>query len=98
MMMSALPIATVKYEPSFKYQATRLLVTEPLCASLEWTSMTPYKLDMALQMPSPINRSLRREEDHDDDFQGRRQQSQVCSRQRRRGGGGGATKEAKDDR
>jgi hypothetical protein len=67
-MTSALSIVTVKSEPSFKYQATRLLVTEPSCAYLEWTPMTPYKPEMALQMPAPINRSLRKEEDDDDDF------------------------------
>jgi hypothetical protein len=71
MMMSALPVATVKSEPSFEYQAARLLVNEPSRASLEWTPMTPYKPEMALQTPSPINRSLRREEEDDDGFQGR---------------------------
>jgi hypothetical protein len=71
MMTLALPVATVKFKLSFKYQAARLLVTEPSHASLEWTPMTPYKFEMFLQMPSPVNRSLRREEDDDDGFQGR---------------------------
>jgi hypothetical protein len=33
--------------------------SEPSCTSLEWTPMTPYKPEMTLQMPSPVNRSLR---------------------------------------
>jgi hypothetical protein len=45
-------------------------LTEPSCAALEWTLMTPYKLKMALETPSPVNQSLRREEDDDNDFQG----------------------------
>jgi hypothetical protein len=68
MLTSALPIATVKSKPSFEYQAARLLVTKPSRASLEWTPMTPYKPEMALHMPSPVNRSLIREEDDDDGF------------------------------
>jgi hypothetical protein len=50
-----LPVATVKSKPSFEYQAARLLITELSRASLEWTSVTPYKPEMALQMPSPVN-------------------------------------------
>jgi hypothetical protein len=71
MMILVLPVATVKSEPSFEYQVAHLLVTELAHTSLEWTPMTPYKPEMALQMPSPINQSLRREEDNDDGFQGR---------------------------
>jgi hypothetical protein len=75
MMMSELPVATVKSEPLFKYQTTRLLITEPSCASLEMDAGDSYKLETALQMPSLVNRSLRREEDENDGFQGRRQQA-----------------------
>jgi hypothetical protein len=75
-----LPIATVKFELSFEYQAARLLVNEPSHTSLKWTPITPYKPEMALQTSSAVNQSLRREEDDDDVFQGRQQQAQVCSR------------------
>jgi hypothetical protein len=68
--MSALPIATVKSELSFEYQAACLLIIEPSHTSLEWMPMTPYKAEMSLQMASPVNRSLRREGDDNDGFQG----------------------------
>jgi hypothetical protein len=55
MLMSVLPVATVKFELSFEYQAVRLLITEPSRTSLEWTQITPYKSEMALHMPSPVN-------------------------------------------
>jgi hypothetical protein len=72
-----------------------LLITEPSCASMEWTSLTPYKpAEMASNTPSPVDRSPRREEDDDDGFEGR-QQAHVCNRRCRRGGGGGAAEEAK---
>jgi hypothetical protein len=50
-----LPVATVKSEQSFEYQAARLLFTEPSCTSLEWTPVTPYKSEMASKITSPIN-------------------------------------------
>jgi hypothetical protein len=61
-------VITVKSEPTFEYQVARLLVTEPSHASLKLMLMTPYKLEMALQTSSPVNRSLRRKEDDDDGF------------------------------
>jgi hypothetical protein len=60
----------MKSEPSFKYQAVRLLIIETPRASLEWMPVTPYKSEMAIQTSSLINRSLRRVEDDDDGFQG----------------------------
>jgi hypothetical protein len=72
-------------------------LTEPSRASLEWTLVTSYKSEMALEIPSPVDRSPRREEDDDDGFQGW-QQVQEWSRQRWRGGKRGTAEEAKDDR
>jgi hypothetical protein len=68
MTTSALPVAIVKSEPLFEYQAAHLLISELSRASLERTPVTTYKPEMALQMPSPINWSLRREEADDDGF------------------------------
>jgi hypothetical protein len=56
-MTSALLVATVKFE-SLEYQACgfwngrwHFLITEALHDSLEWTWVTPYKLEMASKMP-----------------------------------------------
>jgi hypothetical protein len=64
MMTSALPVATVKSEPSFEYEAARLFGMDASASSLlnrcarllEWTLVTTYKPEKALNMPSPLRR------------------------------------------
>jgi hypothetical protein len=64
MMTSTLLITTVKSKPSFKYEVARLfeldngtsLLLNRRVRLFEWTSVTPYKLEMASKTPSPPGR------------------------------------------
>jgi hypothetical protein len=80
MLTESMSIATVKSEPSFEYQAAHLFGMYDDASSLNhhmhlfgMDAETPYKLEMASKMPSPVDH---REEEDYDGFQG--QQAQVC--------------------